>query len=129
MMSQASGSSPNKPENRPDRLAAGSPIVTAQFILAAARWVALSLRLCLLQERLLGMESHRTRGPVGRHDWDFEYKDWDHDHGEKTFLGETGDFNGEDIIDIILNNPATSRFIARHLYSKTLLPQQTGCPR
>ena len=42
MMSQASGSSPNKPENRPDRLAAGSPIVTAQFILAAARWVALS---------------------------------------------------------------------------------------
>ena len=45
MMSQASGSSPNKPENRPDRLAAGSPIVTAQFILAAARWVALSLRL------------------------------------------------------------------------------------
>jgi len=57
------------------------------------------------------------RGPVGRHNWDFEYKDWDHDHGEKTFLGETGDFNGEDIIDIILKNPATSRFIARHLYN------------
>ena len=46
------GSSPNKPENRPDRPAAGacpefatgSPIVTAQFILVAASWAALSLR-------------------------------------------------------------------------------------
>jgi uncharacterized protein (DUF1800 family) len=57
------------------------------------------------------------RGPVGRHDWDFEYRDWDHDHGEKTFLGETGNFNGEDIIDIILRHPATSRFMARHLYN------------
>ena len=53
MMSQASGSSPNKPENRPDRLAAGacpefgegSPIATAQFILVAANWVTRSLRL------------------------------------------------------------------------------------
>jgi len=54
---------------------------------------------------------------MGRHNWQFEYKDWDHDHDEKTFLGETGDFNGEDIIDIILKNPATSRFIARHLYN------------
>ena len=52
MMSQGPGSSPNKPENRPDRPAAGacpefatgSPIVTAQFILVAASWAALSLR-------------------------------------------------------------------------------------
>ena len=52
MMSQDPGSSPNKPENRPDRPAAGacpefatgSPIVTAQFILVAASWAALSLR-------------------------------------------------------------------------------------
>ena len=57
------------------------------------------------------------RGPVGRHDWGFEYRSWDHDNGEKTFLGETGNFDGEDIIDIILRNPATSRFIARHMYN------------
>ena len=36
---------------------------------------------------------------------------------KKTFLGETGNFNGEDIIDIIVKQPATARFVARHLYN------------
>ncbi len=53
---------------------------------------------------------------MGRWDWYFEYRPKDHDDGEKTFLGHTGNFNGEDIIDIILAQPATARFIARHLY-------------
>ena len=53
---------------------------------------------------------------MGRWDWHFEYRPKDHDDGEKTFLGHTGNFNGEDIIDIILAQPATARFIARHLY-------------
>ncbi len=57
------------------------------------------------------------RGPIGRHDWFFEYREEDHDDGEKTFLGETGNFNGEDIIRIICEQPATARFIARHLYN------------
>ena len=57
------------------------------------------------------------RGPIGRHDWFFEYREEDHDDGEKTFLGHTGNFNGEDIIRIICEQPATSRFIARHLYN------------
>ncbi len=54
---------------------------------------------------------------MGRWDWYFEYRPDDHDNGEKTFLGHTGNLNGEDIIDIILEQPATARFIARHLYS------------
>ena len=54
---------------------------------------------------------------MGRWDWHFEYKPKDHDHGEKTFLGHVGDFDGEDVIDIVLRQPATARFIARHLYS------------
>ncbi len=49
--------------------------------------------------------------------WPFEYHDEDHDGGEKSFLGHTGRFNGEDIIDIIVEQPACARFIARHLYS------------
>ncbi len=57
------------------------------------------------------------RGPIGRHDWFFEYREEDHDDGEKTFLGVTGDLNGEDIIRIICDQPATSRFVARHLYN------------
>ncbi len=55
--------------------------------------------------------------PYGRLDWQFEYQEDDHDAGDKTFLGETGPFNGEDIIDMICQRPATARFIARHLYT------------
>jgi len=58
-----------------------------------------------------------SRYPYGRHDWGFEYRDEDHDDGEKTFLGQTGCFNGEDIIDIVVKQPATARFVARHLYN------------
>ena len=57
------------------------------------------------------------RLPLGRFYWSFEYKPEDHDEGEKTFLGQTGRFNGDDIIDIIVKQPATSRFLARHLYN------------
>jgi uncharacterized protein (DUF1800 family) len=57
------------------------------------------------------------RGYYNRWDWEFEYNDDDHDDGEKTFLGHTGNFNGEDIIDIIVQQPACHRFIARHLYN------------
>ena len=39
-----------------------------------------------------------------------------HDYGEKTFLGERGTFDGEDIIDIIVRQPATARFVAAQLY-------------
>ena len=57
------------------------------------------------------------RAIIGRFTWEFEYVAADHDDGEKTFLGHTGNFNGEDIIDIICEHPATARFISRHLYS------------
>ena len=57
------------------------------------------------------------RYPYGRFPWQFEYRADDHDFSGKTFLGHTGNFNGEDIIDIILQQPACSRFIARHLYN------------
>ena len=57
------------------------------------------------------------RYPYGRFPWVFEYRSEDHDDTEKTFLGHTGNFNGEDIIDIIIQQPACARFIARHLYN------------
>ena len=66
---------------------------------------------------------HSTRvaqdsvNPYGRLDWQFQYRDDDHDGGEKSFLGETDTFSGEDIIDIVCRNPATARFISRHLYN------------
>ena len=57
------------------------------------------------------------RLPYGRYPWSFEYLPQDHDDGEKTFLGNRGRFNGEDIIDIVVRQPATARFVARHLYN------------
>jgi hypothetical protein len=39
-----------------------------------------------------------------------------HDDGPKTFLGSTGNFDGVDVIDIILKQQATSRFIAGKIY-------------
>ena len=54
--------------------------------------------------------------PYGRIAWHFEYRPDDHDDGEKTFLGETGRFNGRDIIEIIARQPATARFICTRLF-------------
>jgi hypothetical protein len=39
-----------------------------------------------------------------------------HDFGEKTFLGQKGRFNGEDIIDAILKQPVTGEFVAGKIY-------------
>ena len=47
----------------------------------------------------------------------FSYDYTDHDEDEKSFLGQRGPFNGEDVIDIICKQPATARFVARHLYN------------
>ena len=55
--------------------------------------------------------------PYGRSPWEFRFDPADHDDSEKTFLGETGPWNGQDIIDIICKQPATARFVARHLYN------------
>ena len=57
------------------------------------------------------------RYPYGRYASRFVYDPTDHDDGDKTFLGETGNLNGEDIIDIIVKQPAAARFISRHLYN------------
>jgi hypothetical protein len=39
-----------------------------------------------------------------------------HDDGEKAFLGHTGRFDGVDVIDIIMQQPATADFIASKIY-------------
>jgi hypothetical protein len=46
----------------------------------------------------------------------FKFDAAQHDFGEKTFLGRTGAFNGEDIVNIILAQPVTGEFMAAKLY-------------
>jgi uncharacterized protein (DUF1800 family) len=40
-----------------------------------------------------------------------------HDNGTKTFLGQTGNFTGDDIVNIIFTQPACARFFAGKLLS------------
>src|ERR1051326_1435324 len=40
-----------------------------------------------------------------------------HDNGTKTFQGQTGNFNADDILAILVRNPATAQFITRKLFS------------
>ena len=54
--------------------------------------------------------------PYGRVAFQFEYRSDDHDESEKEFLGERGTFDGRDIIDIIVRQPATAKFVARRLF-------------
>lgn len=62
--------------------------------------------------------------PYGHYDSKFVYNEKDHDNGEKTFLGVTGNLNGEDIVNIIAQQEATARFVSRHLYNFFVADEQ-----
>lgn len=47
---------------------------------------------------------------------EFVFRTNQHDSGSKTFQGRTGNFNGEDILKIILQNPQTALFISTKIY-------------
>ncbi|MDJ1484568.1 DUF1800 domain-containing protein [Cytophagaceae bacterium YF14B1] len=51
-----------------------------------------------------------------RHDGEFFFNQRQHDEGEKTFFGKTGNFTGEDILTTILENKQTARFITTKIY-------------
>jgi uncharacterized protein (DUF1800 family) len=40
-----------------------------------------------------------------------------HDAGSKTFQGQTGNFDADDILAILVRNPATAQFITRKMFS------------
>lgn len=47
---------------------------------------------------------------------DFSFREYLHDSGEKTFLGRTGRLDGDHILDILLENKTTARFITQKIY-------------
>jgi uncharacterized protein (DUF1800 family) len=47
----------------------------------------------------------------------FQYAPFQHDDTDKTFLGHTGPFNGDDILDIILEQPACAHYITKKLWT------------
>ncbi len=87
------------------------------FSMGVGNYTEVDVRECSRAFTGWTIEPKLPRGPIGRHDWFFEYRPEDHDDDEKTFLGNTGNLNGEDIVRLISEHPSSARFIARHLYN------------
>jgi uncharacterized protein (DUF1800 family) len=51
-----------------------------------------------------------------------------HDDGIKTFLGETGNFDGENVVSIILSKPASAQFVVSSVWSALAYPVKTNNP-
>ena len=47
---------------------------------------------------------------------EFVFRKFTHDDGNKTVLGKTGNFNGDDVLDILLDHPQTSKYITQKIY-------------
>ena len=61
-------------------------------------------------------ESARAFTGWGLKKKDFIFRENQHDYGTKTFLGRTGEYSGDDIVDIIMEHPATAQFVCRKLF-------------
>ena len=53
---------------------------------------------------------------------DFLWRAFAHDPGEKAILGRRGNFKGEDVIDLLLLQPATAEFIVAKLWKEFVSP-------
>lgn len=62
-------------------------------------------------------ESARAFTGWGLKKKDFIFRENQHDYGTKTFLGRTGEYSGDDIVDIIMEHPATAQFVCRKLFT------------
>ncbi len=87
------------------------------FTMGVGNYTEVDVRECSRAFTGWTMSKKLPRFPMGRFDWHFVYDASDHDNGDKSFLGHVGNLNGEDVVDIILTQPATAHFIARHLYN------------
>jgi uncharacterized protein (DUF1800 family) len=47
---------------------------------------------------------------------EFVFRQFQHDSGTKTFLGKTGNFDGDDILNILLEQKQTAKYITRKIY-------------
>ena len=56
------------------------------------------------------------RYPNGWYESGFVFRNDDHDSGEKAFLGEKAAFGGDEIVDVVVRQPATGTYVAKTLY-------------
>ena len=54
---------------------------------------------------------------------EFHFREHQHDHGPKTFRGHTGNFNGDDILELLLADERTAIFITEKIYRWFISPE------
>jgi uncharacterized protein (DUF1800 family) len=47
---------------------------------------------------------------------DFQFRKFQHDEESKTVLGKTGNFSGEEVLDILLDRKETAKYISQKIY-------------
>lgn len=47
---------------------------------------------------------------------EFEFRKFQHDTGSKTVLGKTGDFDGDAVLDILLEQKQTAKYLSKKIY-------------
>ena len=63
-----------------------------------------------------------TGWSVEREDLSFKFRPAFHDDGPKTLLGRTGNFDGDAVLDILLDQPAAARFVVGKLWREFVSP-------
>ncbi len=63
-----------------------------------------------------------TGWSVERDDFSFRLRPAFHDGGAKTVLGRTGNFDGDAVLDLMLEQPAAARFITAKLWKEFVSP-------
>jgi len=63
-----------------------------------------------------------TGWSLDRQTGQFVFRRFVHDDGEKTVLGRTGKLDGDQVLDILLAEPATAAFITRKLWREFVSP-------
>ncbi len=64
-----------------------------------------------------------TGWSVDRDTGQFMFRRFIHDYGNKTVLGKSGNFDGDQVIDILLSKPETAQFITRKLWKEFVAPE------
>jgi uncharacterized protein (DUF1800 family) len=54
---------------------------------------------------------------------EYRWRPFLHDEGTKTLLGQSGNFDGDAVLDILLARPATAEFITRKLWREFVSPE------
>lgn len=57
---------------------------------------------------------------------EFTFRKFQHDFGRKTILGRTGDFDGDDVVEMIVRQRACAEFICRKLYAFFVTEEPDG---